>query len=205
MFPDPDLAINEDTHLGLVTLSHAQEFCNFINRERKDFEPYFPWVRLHRTLEDFKRFIKRDMERFRTGERMCVGVWHKTRLVGIIRLPIIEDGAIAEVTRLFAKEARGKAYVIESYVAFFDFLFKECGIHRIEAYCSPDNVAAVKSLQRMRFVAEGRRREALRINGHFGDLNTYGMLKQDWEELRRKEYFEALINAKGQAVFNPSG
>ncbi|MBI2113149.1 MAG: GNAT family N-acetyltransferase [Candidatus Wildermuthbacteria bacterium] len=185
-FPvDPSIVVDESVRLCTLRPADAEAFFDLIVSERDDFEPWFPWMRELRDLEHCRKFIAVDIERFSTQERISMGVWlsqeGKHVLLGAIRVPYIEDGDVAEITVLLRKNSRGNGLATKACMAFIHFLFL-CGIHRVEAYCGSDNEASVRLFRdKLGFSHEGTRRESLRVNGHFVSLDTYGLLRSDWD------------------------
>jgi ribosomal-protein-alanine N-acetyltransferase len=57
--------------------------------------------------------------------------------------------------------------------------------HRLEVLAAPRNIASVRVAQKCGFVTEGMLREAFFINGRYQDVAIMGLLRHEWEQLRR--------------------
>ena len=60
-----------------------------------------------------------------------------------------------------------------------DFCFRDLGLHRIEAAVRPDNERSIALLDRLGFIAEGRARGYLKIDGIWHDHIIYARLSSD--------------------------
>lgn len=68
----------------------------------------------------------------------------------------------------------------EALTAFLDYAFRELDLNRVEADTDPRNVASIKTLERLRFVKEGVRRERWITDGQKSDTALYGLLRSEW-------------------------
>jgi RimJ/RimL family protein N-acetyltransferase len=86
----------------------------------------------------------------------------------------------------------GEGYrLVESGV---DFTFEILNIHRISTEILINNIASRKIVERMSFVLEGTRREAVHKCGEWIDSNFYGILYDDWLQLDRVKAYGGCCN-----------
>lgn len=77
----------------------------------------------------------------------------------------------------------GKGIATKTVKAMTDYLFKEIGINRVQAFVMPENVKSQKVLQRNGFVKEGTIRQGHAWKGHgVIDLILYSLLKSEVEK-----------------------
>ena len=81
-------------------------------------------------------------------------------------------------------EHRDKGYGAEAIKWILDWGFKIAGLHRISVNCFEWKARAIGTYQRLGFLVEGRRREALWYDGGWKDLLELGILEEEW----RKRY-----------------
>lgn len=79
-----------------------------------------------------------------------------------------------------APEHRGNGYVTEASELFLDYVFRECGFHKVSARVLVSNDASAATLETLGFEQEGRRREAAVVDGEYEDMFTYGLLDREW-------------------------
>jgi RimJ/RimL family protein N-acetyltransferase len=85
----------------------------------------------------------------------------------------------AEIGYRFHPDGQGKGYAAEATDALIAWLFDELHLHKLVAYCVPENIPSIKLLQRFGFQREGTWREHLRLEGAWCDLSTYGLLARE--------------------------
>ena len=71
---------------------------------------------------------------------------------------------------------RGNGYTTEAVRLLVDHLFKTKDIVRIQAECSPKNIASVRVLEKVGFIYEGLKRKAALIRGEYLDGAIYSIL-----------------------------
>jgi len=81
-----------------------------------------------------------------------------------------------------APEHQGNGYVTEASELFLDYVFRECGFHKVSARVLVSNEASAGALEKLGFQREGRRRESAVVDGEYEDMYTYGLLAREWLE-----------------------
>ncbi len=90
----------------------------------------------------------------------------------------------AEVGFLFAPEAQGKGYGLESLHAVCQYAFAEGGIRRLVATVTAGNIASRRLLEKTGFVLEGELREAYWLDGRWQNDWLFGLLGHEYEKTR---------------------
>lgn len=90
----------------------------------------------------------------------------------------------AEVGFLFAPEAQGKGYGLESLHAVCRYAFNEGGIRRLVATVTVGNIASRRLLEKAGFVLEGELREAFWLDGRWQNDWLFGLLSHEYHESR---------------------
>ncbi|MDD4541437.1 MAG: GNAT family protein [Eubacteriales bacterium] len=105
--------------------------------------------------------------------------------VGLITCESVDfDMGHAEVgIALLDTAIRGRGLATEAMTVFIDYLFEELGLHRINARIISGNEASLKLFHRLGFRQEGRQREYVRRGSTFLDMNLFGLLAQEWQEI----------------------
>lgn len=89
---------------------------------------------------------------------------------------------------------QGQGYGSEAILWALDFAFRHANMHRVGIGAHAWNEGAWKLYERLGFVHEGRRRDAVWYDGAYRDTIDMGMLKTEWHE----KYGNALQD--GQSV-----
>jgi len=80
-------------------------------------------------------------------------------------------------------EFRGKGYAKEIYRYFFDYYFRQVGMHRIYLCTLDTNDIALALYGRLGMIEEGRQRQAVFRNGRFVDLIWLSILRPEYDAL----------------------
>lgn len=80
----------------------------------------------------------------------------------------------------------GRGYAREAASALLEVAFTELGLHRVFADCDPRNLASCRVAERLGMVREGVLRENYFLKGEWCDAAIYGILDQEWRELRSR-------------------
>lgn len=80
-----------------------------------------------------------------------------------------------------ARAAQGQGLMHEALRAAVAWGFAQMALNRIEAQVHPDNLASIRSVQRLGFVPEGRLRQLGFWGGQYHDMLQFGLLRSDWD------------------------
>ena len=90
-----------------------------------------------------------------------------------------------EVGCLLAKQHWSGGIMTEALAAILTFGFEKMAFNRITAFILPDNIGAIRMVQKVGFREEGLLKECKFCNNQFYDLGVYSLLKKDY--LQRPE------------------
>ena len=76
--------------------------------------------------------------------------------------------------------ARGRGYGADALRLAIEYAFVIRGLHRLAIWTLADNVAMQRCGDKAQMVREGRRRQALFVDGAFRDLFDYAILASEW-------------------------
>ncbi|MBA3354868.1 MAG: GNAT family N-acetyltransferase [Pyrinomonadaceae bacterium] len=79
----------------------------------------------------------------------------------------------------------GKGYMNEALQVLLAYAFEDLALHRIEADVDPRNTSSIRTVERLGFQREGYLRERWQVNGEIQDTVFYGLLRPDWEAIKR--------------------
>lgn len=77
---------------------------------------------------------------------------------------------------------QGQGYGSEILLWTLEWAFRHANLHRVEIGAFAYNEGAWKLYQRLGFVEEGRKREAIWYDGAYRDCVEMAMLRREWEE-----------------------
>jgi ribosomal-protein-alanine N-acetyltransferase len=126
------------------------------------------------------------------------GIWRDGQLRGEAHLGAVLRGPTnsAMLGLWIDEELWGQGLAREVFVVLAQFGFEELGLHRIEAFVSPDNAAVRAALEKLVIRHEGTS-QRLRFNGgRWQDQERYAITAEEWDE-RREELREAWVGTGG--------
>ena len=69
-----------------------------------------------------------------------------------------------------------KGLATEVGAAVRDFAFDALGVHRLFCHCDTENVASMRTIEKLGFVREGTLRHRVRIDGVWRDSHLYALV-----------------------------
>ncbi|KAF2090055.1 acyl-CoA N-acyltransferase [Saccharata proteae CBS 121410] len=106
----------------------------------------------------------------------------KTLLAVIICIPnSTTDSEEPDIGIQIEKQHQSLGYGTEAIHWVTHWGFMMAGMHRIAIGTASYNIGAAKLYERIGFVPEGRRREAIWFNGKFHDMLDFSILRHEWD------------------------
>jgi RimJ/RimL family protein N-acetyltransferase len=143
------------------------------------------WMATMASAIDAQESVEQEFERLlRTPRVKLLAIQTKTgEVVGFLRLNDLDLVARKVAVRLFiAPERQGQGYGGDALRTLAAFCFRELGLHRLSLVVRADNTRAIHLYQQLGFVAEGREREAIWVDGQWVDFVQMGLLATEWRE-----------------------
>lgn len=139
------------------------------------------------TLPETEKFIN-DVIEGKSGLKGFV-IEEKTlgRYIGQMALANIDwKNRVAQIAIVIAEaEFRGKGYGTEAIRLLEEFAFDRMNLHRLELSVHDYNIAAYKCYRKCGFTEEGRKRQDFYIHGKYTDTIYLGLLKSEYEEMKK--------------------
>jgi RimJ/RimL family protein N-acetyltransferase len=92
--------------------------------------------------------------------------------------------ARAEMGYWLGKPYWQQGYMTEAVQRVIRFAFEELEMNRVQAACFPWNAASARVMEKAGLTYEGRMRQHVLKWGKFEDLDYYGLLREQWREIR---------------------
>lgn len=98
-------------------------------------------------------------------------------LIGEIRISNVSRGAaqFASICYWLDEKWHGKGVMYESLLMVLFFAFSTLNLHRINAFCLPENHKSANLLKRLGFAEEGKAEGYIKINGKWEDHLLFGL------------------------------
>jgi RimJ/RimL family protein N-acetyltransferase len=103
--------------------------------------------------------------------------------VGVVSLPwVFEETKAAFLMYWIAPEYQSNGFVTEATELLLDYVFQECGFHKVAAYIHETNDASAAVLESLGFQREGTLRQEVFTDGEWHDEYRYAVLADEWLE-----------------------
>jgi RimJ/RimL family protein N-acetyltransferase len=101
--------------------------------------------------------------------------------VGVVALPwVFDETKSAFLMYWIAPEHQGNGFVTEANRLLLDYVFRECGFHKVAAYVHETNDASAAVLESLGFQREGTLRQEVFTDGEWLDEHRYAVLADEW-------------------------
>jgi len=115
-------------------------------------------------------------------DSMVFDLWKDEKLIGQAAFKSIRwFNRKAELSLFIHPEYQGKKIGSGIIEAMISHAFKHLNLHRLEAEVIDYNPAAIRLVEKLGFVNEGRLREARYFDGKYYDILRYGLLKSEYQ------------------------
>ena len=120
------------------------------------------------------------------GENPTFAIVLDSTVIGGIGLRIADAHQRAELGYALARVHWGKGLMPEAAGVVMDYSFVEHGLAKIYAMADLRNVRSYRVMEKLGMTREGVLRSHSMKRGELRDDVVYGMLREEWEEHRRK-------------------
>ena len=143
---------------------------------RSSHELHWPWINPPMTPHMFKIYLRRTQREDHAGYVICRR--DSDAIVGVINVNNIVKGSFlsASLGYYAARAHAGQGFMREGLLQVKEHLFRELGLHRVEANIQPANAASIALVRSCGFEREGLSRQFLYINGAWRDHERWAAL-----------------------------
>jgi len=115
-------------------------------------------------------------------DSMVFDLWKDEKLIGQAAFKSIRwFNRKAELSLFIHPDYQGKKIGSKIMEAMIGHAFMQLNLHRLEAEIIEYNPAALRLVEKLGFVNEGRLREARYFDGKYYDILRYGLLKSEYQ------------------------
>jgi ribosomal-protein-alanine N-acetyltransferase len=171
-------------------LSDANDiFEGFSNLNVLKFIFNIPYpYKLKDTISWIKKHLKYQKKKKIDKYEFCLELKNTKKVIGIVGLSINWKNKVAETGSWISEDYWKQGYVTEAKIAVLDFAFNKLKIRKLESATLKENIASKTALKKLGFKKEGLLRKKIisPITGKIHDQCRFGLLKEEWEEARKK-------------------
>lgn len=171
--------------LRVLTPDYAEDVCNFLYKNREQFEKYEPILPVnYYTPEHQQAILSAELKLALQTKNIRYYVFLKenpNQIIGTVALHHIATAAYSscEIGYKFDADYQHMGYAREAVAMAASIAFAALGLHRVYARVMSDNTASIKLLKGLLFEEEGLERECIKIQNKWQDHLRFSLLNQD--------------------------
>lgn len=178
---DFQIQITSDLSLKLRSKEDAPEFFRLIQKNKQEFQKWFPWVDGTTSVGDTEIFISRCREAFHQKRSADFGILYQEHWIGSMGFHTIQaNHEWAEIGYWLDADFVGRGLMTQCVEAMIDYGFKEFNLHRIQICCNSLNIRSKAIPERLGFTLEGVVRECRKQSSGYSNGLIYGLLRNEW-------------------------
>lgn len=137
------------------------------------------------TLEESFQTIARHRRRFEQQEAIRWGITLKGEniVIGNCGFAWEMQDRCAELGYVLSRSYWRQGIMTEALQAVLAFGFDTKHVHRVEAEVMVNNIASIRTLQKLHFQEEGVMRERALVGDQFYDLKLFSLLIDEWKQV----------------------
>ena len=134
------------------------------------------------TWEESESYLSNILNGGAGGVNLVIAEKSGKRYLGQCALTRVDQTARhAELAIVMAPDSAGRGYGREAVRLLLDYGFRQMNLNRVYLRVYAENERAVRCYQACGFREEGRQREQVYFDGHYGDVLEMGILRREFE------------------------
>jgi ribosomal-protein-serine acetyltransferase len=184
MTPEPKLELPGGRMLRPLEESDASELHTLIEANRAHLAPWMPWA-AGQTAERTLDFIRSTRRQRADDDGFQAALISRGRIVGVAGYHGIDRPNRATSLGYWLAEAeQGRGTMTQAVGVLVGHAFGAWRLNRVEIRADVENLRSRAIPERLGFRREGTLREVLRLGDGYRDQVVYGLLAEDWNEMR---------------------
>ncbi len=180
--------IDENLELRMLDIDQAEAIFNLIEKNRQYLKEWLAWLDNIKCIDDTKNFINLAKQSFASNQGIKTSIWYKDNLVGLIdQNNVNNDRKSLDIGYWLDENCQGKGIVTKVCKAMIDYAFL-LGMNKVEIRCAEENLKSRAIPERLGLKKEGIIRAAEYLYDHYVDHVLYGVLKEEWEQIKDENY-----------------
>lgn len=177
--------IIETTRLILRKLELADTDMMFHNWTSDDKVTLFLRWDAHKTIDETRNMIQQWLNSYQEDSTYYWGIYLKNgEMIGSIGVTITSEYDFkGELGYKIGSRWWNQGYSSEAAKAVIDYMFCNTDIERMDAFCSVENPASGKVMEKSGMQYEGHLRHYYKTRDGFHDCSLYGIIRSIWEQL----------------------
>ena len=175
----------ETTRLILRKLELGDADMMFRNWASDDKVTLFLRWNAHKTIDETRNMIQQWVNSYQEESTYYWGIYLKDgEMIGSVGVTITSEYDFkGELGYKIGSRWWNQGYSSEAARAVIDYMFCNTDIERIDAFCSVENPASGKVMEKSGMQYEGHLRHYYKTRDGFHDCSLYGIIRSIWAQL----------------------
>lgn len=179
------LKIDEQLSLVQPNFSMATEAFEALDKDREHLRKFLDFVDGTKTPEDEKGYIKLKLDGYLRGTDRLFFIAFGDEMVGAIDFHFMNlNDETAEIGYWVNSAHCGKNIATKAVRAVCELGFAEMGLNRLTIVADVTNLPSNRVAEKSGFRKEGTFKQAKKLYGEFTDLNSYALLKSEFDQTK---------------------
>lgn len=175
--------IDDQLSLKLAEVSDADRLFDLTEKARDYLKEWLPWLDLTTSVEDTREFLSGTMKGYAENKSMTTVVLYEREIVGTAGFNSINwSNKTAYIGYWLGHEYQGRGIMTKVAGALTDYAFNHLKLNKVEIRAAEENKKSRGIPERLRFVKEGKIRQAEWLYDHYVDHVVYGILAEEWAD-----------------------
>ena len=177
-----DRKLSEDVKVSLATPNYSEEYFELINKNRKFWETWIPWVHEYKTSSNCSSYINQELQKFAKCQSVFEFVFYKGKLAGGLGVfKVDKQNSIGEIGYFLGEKFTGKGIMTLAVKDLILLAFDYFSIEKVEIRPATENVKSREIPKRLGFKEEGIIRNGEKVYDNYYDIIVYGILKVEFK------------------------
>ncbi|HEX5797025.1 MAG TPA: GNAT family N-acetyltransferase [Candidatus Saccharimonadales bacterium] len=155
----PYTLIHVDEHLILkrLDIDEAGELFELTMKNKKYLDPWMPWMKDNRTVDDSTRFIRDVLDKWGKDHRYGYGMFYDGKLAGHMSLMNLDIEDYPEIGYWLDHALNGRGLTTKAVKRLTEFGLDTLGLEKILIKCKPENIASNRVAEKCGYKLEATR------------------------------------------------
>jgi len=138
----------------------------------------------HKTIDETKQMIRQWVDSYQNDSTYYWGMYLKDgEMIGSIGITISSEyDCQGSLGYKIGSRWWSHGYASEAARAVVDYMFRNTDIERMDSFCSVENPASRKVMEKVGMQYEGLLRHYYKTRDGFHDCTLYGIVRSEWEQ-----------------------
>ncbi|MCL1698957.1 GNAT family protein [Lysinibacillus sp. Bpr_S20] len=181
------IPINPELSLRTIELEDANAIFALTDASRAHLREWLPWLDFTKEGADTTTYIEGCLKGHEAKSSLSLAIIFRNEIVGIAGFNTINhSNKIAAIGYWLSEGAQGHGIMTKTVQALLQYAFEDLQLNKVEIRAAVGNTKSRAIPERLGFTKEGTIRAAEWLYDHYVDHVAYGILANEWYQIKKK-------------------